>query len=49
MEKNKKKMTSIIILLSFSNAVELKSKSNEYLLKKPVDFPLGFIPQAPWP
>jgi hypothetical protein len=38
MAKNKKKISSIILLLSFSNAVELKSKSNEY-----------FIPQAPWP
>jgi hypothetical protein len=47
MAKNKKKLTSIVMLLSVSNAAELKSKEAGY--KKAEEFAPGFIPQAPWP
>ena len=42
MEKNKKKLTSIVMLLSVSNAAELESKEAGF--KKAGDFPQGFIP-----
>ena len=44
MAKNKKKVM-ILLLASFSSALELKSKSSGF--KKAEDFPPEFI--APWP
>jgi len=42
METKKKKLTSIVMLLSVSNAAELKSKEAGF--KRSEDFPQGFIP-----